>query len=80
MFSYYLSFNSCITSRISDFCNCYIALSGYAYIFNGCFTNEFLLFDTKNFKCFEKILTNNNISKDALNYYKDVVIIFLKKL
>ena len=27
--------NSSITSTMSDFCNCYIALSGYAYIFNG---------------------------------------------
>ena len=71
--------NSCINSTISDFCNCYIALSGYAYIFNGCFTNDFLSFDTKNFKCFEKILMNNNVLKDALNYYKDVVNKLYKK-
>ena len=64
---------------ICDFCNCYIALSGYIYIFNGYFTNDFLLFDTKKFKCFEEILKDNNISKDVLNYYKDIVNKLYKK-
>ena len=71
--------NTNITSTISDFCNCYIALSGYIYIFNGYFINDFVLFDTKKFKCFEEILKDNNISKDVLNYYKDIVNKLYKK-
>ena len=71
--------NNSITSTISDFCNCYIALSGYVYIFNGCFTNDFLSFDTKKFKCFEEIIMKNNISKDVSNYYKDAVNKLYKK-
>ena len=74
-----MSFSNSITSTNSDFCNCYIALSGYIYIFNGYFTNDFLLFDTKKFKCFEEILKDNNISKDVLNYYKDIVNKLYKK-
>ena len=80
MYKYqYLSFSNSITSTISDFCNFYIALSGYIYIFNGYFTNDFLLFDTKKFKWFEEILKDNNISKDVLNYYKDIVNKLYKK-
>lgn len=63
----------------SDFCNCYITLFGYVYIFNGCFENEVLLFDYKNFKCFEKILVNNKISKIIKNIYIDTVNKFYKK-
>ena len=71
-----------INNRIakkSDFCNCYITLFGYVYIFNGCFENEFLLFDTKNFKCFKEILENNNITKSIKNNYIDAVNKFYKK-
>ena len=71
-----------INNRIakkSDFCNCYIALFGYVYIFNGCFENEFLLFDTKNYKCFKEILENNNIAKSIKNNYIDAVNKFYKK-
>ena len=50
-------------AKNNDFCNCYIALFGYVYIFDGCFENEVLLFDTKNFKCFNEILANNKIVK-----------------
>jgi len=75
----YTNMNNSITSTISDFCNGYIALSGYIYIFNGCFTNDFVLFYTKKFKCFEEILKDNNISKDVLNYYKDIVNKLYKK-
>ena len=66
-------------STINDFCNCYIALYGYVHIFNVCFVKEFLLFDTKNFKCFEKILVNNNISKVIKNFYEDAVKKLYKK-
>ena len=71
-----------INNRIakkSDFCNCYITLFGYVFIFNGCFENEFLLFDTKNYKCFQEILENNNIAKIIKNNYIDAVNKFYKK-
>ena len=66
-------------STNNDFCNCYIALFGYVYIFNGCYANEFLLFDTKNFKYFKEILVNNNISKVIKNFYINAVNKFYKK-
>jgi hypothetical protein len=77
-----LNVNNNINDRIAkktDFCNCYITLFGYVYIFNGCFENEFLLFDIKNFKCFKEILENNKIAKIIKNIYIDAVNKFYKK-
>ena len=77
-----LNVNNNINVRIAkktDFCNCYITLFGYVYIFNGCYENEFLLFDIKNFKCFKEILANNKIEKIIKNIYIDAVNKFYQK-
>ena len=39
----------------------------------------FFYLTQRNLKCFEEILRDNNISKDVLNYYKDVVNKLYKK-